>query len=396
MLPQNTDILIIGAGPTGLALAVALQQAGIDHVIVDRLASGENTSRAAVIHAHTLEELERIGATAEMMRRGLPLSRFSIRERDRALMGLRFDALPSPYSTVLMIPQDETERVLSERLAMLGGSVHRHVTAMEITQLEGGSGASVLLDTPDGEQTLTARYVVGADGMHSRVREAAGIAFDGSAYEESFVLADVRMDWSLGATEVSLFFAPAGMLVVAPLPNGRFRVVATLEDAPERPGIDDIQRIIDARGPEAGAKRVHDIAWSSRFRLHHRLARSYRAGPLFLMGDAAHVHSPAGGQGMNTGLVDAVVLGQLLTAVIRDLAPDASLDRYEALRRPAAAQVLGLAGTLTSIATAHSRPRRMLRNAALRIANHLPFLRHRLELGFSGLARKDLARVPAA
>ncbi|HEV7253710.1 MAG TPA: NAD(P)/FAD-dependent oxidoreductase [Mesorhizobium sp.] len=391
MLPESTDILIVGGGPTGLALACALQQAGVDHLIVERLTENQNTSRAAVVHAHTLEMLEKISVADELVRRGLTLSRFAIRDRDRALLELGFDSLPSRYAFMLMIPQDETERVLNDRLAALGGKLHRGVTARTIVKQ--AKGADVYVRTAAGEQVVKARFVVGADGMHSLVRSAADIEFDGSSYEESFVLADVKMDWALGRTEVSLFFAPAGLVVVAPLPNGNFRVVATLDGAPERPGLTDVQRIIDSRGPTTGAKLVHEVVWSSRFRLHHRVARAYRSGPLLLMGDAAHVHSPAGGQGMNTGLVDALVLGEVLTGVVRSEASEVGLAEYEALRRQAATEVLGLAGILTRLATVRSKPQRIVRNAVLRAGASIPVARRRLRMGLSGLARKDLANL---
>lgn len=390
-LPTETEVLIVGAGPIGLALAITLQQVGIRHLLIDRLESGQNTSRAAVIHAHTLEALEPLGVTQALLERGLAVSRFTIRDRDRALVRLGFEALPSRHRGLLMLPQDVTEAVLADRLAALGGAVHRGVTATAITTH--GDGASVTLATPAGQQAVRARYVVGADGMHSLVRQASGIAFDGGSYAESFVLADVRMRWSLGTSEVSLFFSPDGMVVVAPLPNGGFRVVATMEDAPEQPSQQDIQRLIDARGPRSGVNRVEQVVWSSRFRLHHRVAGAYRNGPLLLMGDAAHVHSPAGGQGMNTGLVDAVVLGDMLARVLRGGAPDALLDGYGALRRPAAIAVLGLAGRLTTLATARSTARRLLRNAVLRVINALPWAKRRLVMNLSGISRRALAQV---
>ena len=145
----------------------------------------------------------------------------------------------------------------------------------------------------------------------------------------------------LGRAEVSLFFSPAGVLVVAPLPDGTFRIVATLNDAPEKAGIKDIQALIDTRGPTTGHNRVEEVVWGSRFRIHHRVAKSYRKGRFLLMGDAAHVHSPAGGQGMNTGLVDAVVLGRLLADVVNGKRPEFALGSYEELRRPAATKVSG-------------------------------------------------------
>lgn len=393
MLPASTDVLVVGAGPTGLTLAVALRQAGVDHLLIDRLPEGQNTSRAAVIHAHTLEALEPLGVAGTLVERGLRLERFAVRDRDRALMELHFDRLPSAYRHILMIPQDETERVLAARLAALGGTVHRGVAATGIA--EEGDGVRVTLATPEGARTVRARYVVGGDGMHSVVREAAGIAFDGAAFEGSFVLADVTMDWPLGREEVSLFFAPDGMLVVAPLPDGSFRLVAEVADAPDAPGLADVQALVAARGPVGAAGRVRSVVWSSRFRLHHRVARSYRAGRLLLMGDAAHVHSPAGGQGMNTGIVDAVTLAGMLAEVVHGARPDAWLDGYGALRRPAAEQVIALSGRLTALATARGAARQAVRNAVLSVVGALPPARRRIEMNLSGLARRGAARLAA-
>jgi 2-polyprenyl-6-methoxyphenol hydroxylase-like FAD-dependent oxidoreductase len=320
------------------------------------------------------------------------LSTFSVRDRDRALLSIPFDTLASKHAYLLMLPQDVTERVLAERLVSIGGTIHRGVTATRLEQSAGGVRVSVSM--PMGEHAIQARYVVGADGMHSMVRTTAGIEFEGAAYEESFVLADVNMDWPLRNREVSLFFSAAGLVVVAPLPDGSYRVVATLDDAPEHPGVEHIQALIDARGPSARRGKVESVIWSSRFRVHHRLAMSYRNNRLFLVGDAAHVHSPAGGQGMNCGLVDARVLGQLLSDVVHGKRPVEALDMYEKLRRPAAAQVLALAGRLTGAATMRSPFKRALRNALFSIVNRIGPAKRQLALNLSGLARMDLAQLP--
>ncbi|MCB9894638.1 MAG: FAD-dependent monooxygenase [Planctomycetes bacterium] len=393
MLPATTDVLIVGAGPTGMALSIALHQAGVKHLLVDKNETSHTTSRAAVIHAQTLDTLRQLGVSDAMTAKGLKLAKFSIRDRDKPLVALRFDELPTRHPYLLMLPQHETERILAERIARLGGKIHRGVTAGEVIQTE--HGTVTMLTQAGREQSVFARYVVGADGMHSTVRESAGISFDGAAFESSFVLADVEMDWPLGNEEVSLFFSPSGLVVVAPLPDGTFRVVATMDDAPEQPALADIQKLLNERGPSAGGIVVKRAVWSSRFRLHHRLARTYRNGRLLLMGDAAHAHSPAGGQGMNTGLVDAVVLGEALARVAKGLAPASALDEYQALRRPAAKKVLGLAGRLTALATMRGLYRRRLRNVLLRGANLLPAARHNLEMSLSGLSRAELAKMPA-
>jgi 2-polyprenyl-6-methoxyphenol hydroxylase-like FAD-dependent oxidoreductase len=390
-MAMTTDVLIVGAGPTGLALATALQQAGIDHLIVDALPEGLNTSRAAVVHAHTLEMLETLGVADEMERQGLPLRRFTVRDRDEALLEIGFDDLPSAYQQILMIPQSSTEAILTSRLVSLGGAVRRKVSAVGASQER--DHVAVRLDTPSGEEMVRARFAVAADGMHSAIRRSTGIKFEGEAYGESFVLADVRMNWPLG-NEVSLCFSPAGLVVVAPLPGGSFRVVATMEQAPEYPDIADIQRLLDERGPKSSPARVTEMLWSSRFRVHHRLASTYRDGRILLMGDAAHVHSPAGGQGMNAGLVDAIVLGRALKSVLIDGAPLSRLDDYASLRRPAAAEVLGLASRLTRIATVRPLLLRHLRNAVLRILNGMPRFKAKLAHQLSGISRRDRSALP--
>lgn len=393
MLPNQTDVLIVGAGPTGLAAAVGLSQAGVDHLLIDALPEGQNSSRAAVIHAHTLEALATLGVADVLQGRGAMLSRFAIHDRDRPLLEIGFGDLPTAYPGLLMVPQCTTEAVLADRLGELGGTIHRSVTALEVREVAGG--AEVRVGTGEGERTIRARYVVAGDGMRSLVREAAGIGFEGEAYAESFILADVRMDWPLGAVEVSLFFSPAGVLVVAPLPGGSFRIVATMEDAPRVPDSADIQRLLETRGP-AGAGAVREVIWGSRFRVQHRLAGRFRRGPFLLMGDAAHVHSPAGGQGMNTGLVDAVTLSRALAQVVRGEAPDALLDHYSDQRRPAAEQVLHLAGRLTKMAMLRSPVARASRNILLRLLNRIGRFRKMMAMNLSGLGRRALADLDAS
>ena len=393
MQQLDTDVLIVGAGPTGLALATSLQQAGVDHMLLDALPSGLNTSRAAVIHPHTLEMLKQLGVVDDLRAQGLPLNHFTIRDRDEALLDIGFEQLPSEFRNILMLPQPKTEMALALRLDALGGTVWRGTKAVGAKQHS--DHVAVRLDRAGKEEVVRAKFVVGADGMHSGIRQSSDIEFQGEAYGESFVLADVRMDWPLGQSEVSLCFSPAGLVVVAPLPDGSFRIVATMDDAPETPSLEDMQRLLDERGPQTSPAVIREVVWSSRFRVHHRLASSYRDDRILLIGDAAHVHSPAGGQGMNTGLVDAVVLGQTLTAVVRDGAPLSTLDAYAATRRIAAAEVLSLASRLTRIATVRPIMLRLLRNMALRLLNRVPGFKTKLALQLSGISRRHLSALPA-
>jgi len=389
----DTDVLIVGAGPTGLALATTLARAGIKPIIVERLPTHQHTSRAAVIHAHTLEQLDALGVCGPMLQEGLRLTRFSVRDRDQVLARLNFDWLPSRFAHLLMLPQDRTEAILANALEQNRTNV-RWGCSLESVDVS-DDGVKAVISSAAGTQAIRARYVVGADGMHSRVRQAAGIGFTGHSYEQLFILADIEMDWKPGRDEVMLFFSPEGLLVVAPLPGNAYRVVATVNEAPASPGAADIEQILRRRGPAASGATVHAVRWSSRFRLHHRVADRYRHGRLLLVGDAAHVHSPAGGQGMNTGLVDACVLGKLLAQALSKRGQEHALDQYEDLRRPAAEEVLALAGRLTAMAILKGRLRRTLRNIVFRLVGALPPLRRRLELSLSGLSRRAAAVLPA-
>ncbi|MGH8263473.1 MAG: FAD-dependent oxidoreductase [Steroidobacteraceae bacterium] len=374
----DADVLIVGAGPTGLTAAVALALKGIRVTVIDAQPEGSNTSRAAVIHARTLETLEATGVSDRLVKRGLHAKQFTIRDRDRVLVPVRFDKLPTRYPYTLMISQAETEEALRRRLAELGGVVHWGRALEAIVQDANGVTATLV----DGT-IVSARYAIGADGMHSKVRACAGIDFPGDNYEQSFSLADVRLSGGVPTDEVILFFSPAGLVVVAPLPDGVHRIVATVDDSPEHPDLAFVQSLLDARGPEKERAVVHEVLWGSRFRVQHRVAATYRSGRLLLAGDAAHVHSPAGGQGMNTGIQDAIALADALTAAMASN-NDAPLSAYAAQRRPIALQVVGMADGLTRLATL-PRAIRPLRNIFMRGLAKLPVFRRRLSWRLSGL-----------
>ena len=374
----DTDVLVVGAGPTGLTLAAMLVARGFRTTVVDRQAAGANTSRAAVVNARTLEVLEDIDVATRLVKEGVQAPRFTIRDRSRTLIPVDFSVLPTEYPYSLMVPQNTTEKLLLDRLLELGGTVIRPMTLTSITQ--DAHGVTAAFDNGD---TVRARYAVGADGIHSTVREQAAIGFRGGQYDESFTLADVRLRDEAPVDEVILFWATAGLTVVAPLPGGVHRIVAPAADAPEAPSAQVIQRLLDTRGLGPGRMVVTDLMWGSRFRIHLRVADTYRAGQLLLAGDAAHVHSPAGGQGMNLGIQDAVALTTALAAVL-DGGPDTPLDDYSAARRPIAEQVVALTDRLTRLATL-PRAARPLRTTAISLAAGLPAVRKALAWRLSGL-----------
>ncbi|UDL94455.1 FAD-dependent monooxygenase [Lichenihabitans sp. PAMC28606] len=378
-LPSSTDILIVGAGPSGLALAAELRRQGASALLIDRQTEGANTSRAAVVHARTLEVLEPLGATEALLGIGLIVPTFQVRDRDNLLLSVDFADLPTRYPYALLCPQNKTEAVLLDRLHSLGGEVVRPVDVSTVRQ--GPLGAAVDMTIDGSTRTIETKWLIGCDGMNSIVREQSGIGFAGAAYPQDFVLADVRMDWPLPRDEVDLFLSPDGLMVVAPLPDDRFRVVATVTHAPEHPTIDAIEAILRQRGPStSSAIRVHDLIWSSRFRVHHRISDMPRKGRVLLCGDAAHVHSPAGGQGMNTGIQDAVALAVPLIEAVRS-GDDGGLDAWAKARHAIAEDVVKTTDRITQVGLLRSGPAQAVRNTAFSLLGHIP-------AATSALARK--------
>jgi 2-polyprenyl-6-methoxyphenol hydroxylase-like FAD-dependent oxidoreductase len=379
----DVEVAIAGAGPTGLALAAELCRRGIRPLVLDRLEAGANTSRAAVIHARTLEVLEPLGITSHLFKSGLKVSIFRVRDRGKILTSIGFENLPTKFPFALMCPQDRTERILIDRLQEFGGSVTRPCEVVSVSESE--RGVEVQYRWGETVHKLITGWLIACDGSHSTVREQAGIPFEGDAYDESFILADVEMDWPLGQSEVSLFLSSKGLVVVAPLPSNHFRIVATVEQDSGTPlGLGDFQQILDERGPDTGSVQIGSLAWASRFRVSHRLAHSLRKGRILLAGDAAHVHSPAGGQGMNTGIQDAVSLAEALGSAPAG-GKESVLGRWQEERLNVARSVVQFTHRMTRLSTISSPALKELRNLALAFIGHVPYARHALAANLAEL-----------
>jgi 2-polyprenyl-6-methoxyphenol hydroxylase-like FAD-dependent oxidoreductase len=365
----RAGVLVVGAGPTGLALAAQLDALGATVRIVDRQLDRVHESRALAVLPRTLGVLRGIGVSGELVERGNDAVQVQV-HLGRTLVRTRLFDIgleDSAYPFLLFISQAETEAVLNEHLAARGVHVERGVELVALAAEE--QQVACILRHQDGTtEQLGVRYLVGCDGAHSSVRRLAGIPFEGGSYPQTFVLADLEVDGPLERDAAHAFIAATGMLFFFPLGRpASWRMLgmrptgpgATGREEPPEPSLAELQGIADAF--TGGTLPLRDPVWRTYFRLHHRQAVRYRAGRVFLAGDAAHVHSPAGAQGMNTGIQDAWNLGWKLALVDGGVADEALLDSYEPERLPIGRFVLRFTDRATAIATADSSLMRLVR-----------------------------------
>lgn len=343
------DVLIIGAGPTGLTLACDLARRGVPHRIIEREAAASTASRAKTVQPRALEVLQDLGAARALLERGLvdlPVRFHGPGGADRDAPGLAVRAggeFRTPFPDPVWIGEPEVEAALRAQHARSGGGVELGTEAVGLTQDEDEDEVRVEVATPQGREVIGARYVVGADGGRSRTRSWAGLPLVGETYDrQRWYLGDVVTD-GLDRSRVHIWPSDQGMLGLTPLPGtGAWQlqapIPADVEDPPA-PSLELYQAMLDDRAGE-GVVRLAEASWLSIYRVNVRMVPSYRSGRVFLAGDAAHVHSPAGGQGMNTGIQDAYNLGWKLAAVLGGAAPSL-LDTYSEERVPVALAVLG-------------------------------------------------------
>jgi 2-polyprenyl-6-methoxyphenol hydroxylase-like FAD-dependent oxidoreductase len=367
--PGEPDVLVVGAGPTGLTLAAQLHALGARVRIIDRNLDRAHESRALAVQPRTLEVLRGLGIAQTLVERGNDAARLQIHAGKRVVPVRLFDVglEDTAFRFLLLVSQAETEAVLNEHLVERGLVVERGTELVAFEQ--GERKVDCTLRRANGStEGLHARYVVGCDGAHSSVRRDAGIPFEGAAYPQTFVLADLEVDGGLAKEAAHAFLGPQGVLFFFPLATpATWRMLGIRPtEANEQgrtegtqPSLEELQEIADAF--TGRSVRLRDPVWKTYFRLHHRHAARYRAGRIFLAGDAAHVHSPAGGQGMNTGIQDAWNLGWKLALVAQGIADDGLLDTYEAERQPIGRLVLRFTDRATSIATSQSTIVRLLR-----------------------------------
>lgn len=361
---MRSDVLIVGAGPTGLVLALWLTKLGVNVHIIDKTAMPGTTSRALAVQARTLELYRQLDLADTVVANGHQVPAVNLWVKGERATQVTFAAMGAgltPYPFLLIFPQDQHEHLLIERLAQLGVSVQRETELVDLIEQEGDVVAR--LRSADGtEQTWMARYVAGCDGARSRVREALDIGFPGGTYKQVFYVADVSATGPAMNGELHIDLDEADFLAVFPLAGpGRARLVGTVRDEraehAETLRFDDVQERAIAHLKVA----VTQVHWFSTYHVHHRVTEHFRKGRVFLLGDAAHIHSPAGGQGMNTGIGDAVNLAWKLAAVVSGQASASLLDSYETERIDFARRLVATTDRVFTFATAEGHVANVLR-----------------------------------
>lgn len=364
-LPAQTAVLIVGAGPTGLTLGISLRQRGVGCILIDKLPAALPWSRALGLHARTLEIFDALGVLDAVSARSLVQKAVHVHGERGPLFQLDLTVLDAPHPQVLSCPQAEVDACLEDRFTALGGMLVRGCELLDFTQDD--TGVQARLAWAAGEHTLRAAIMVGCDGASSRVRHVLGISFDGVRYADHFLLADVDIDWPLARDASHGFLLAEGALIALPMPRGWRLIINQSEDDDLEP-VPDLapfrQRLAQCleEPPTLGEPR-----WLSRFSIHRRLAGRYRRNRVLLAGDACHIQSPLGAQGMNTGIGDAFNLGWKLALFLRGVGGGALLDSYEQERRPVARQMLNAVDVLSRSSFARAAPLRGMRDTLLKL-----------------------------
>ena len=379
-MPSHVQVLVVGAGPVGLTLANELARHGIAVRIVDKAPARTDKSKALVLWSRSLELFDDAGYAEPFLPAGFQAHGAQISNGRDVMARVSFDSVESRFPYALMIPQSETERILEEQLVKRGVRVARSVELTAFAD-NGSSIEATLNKLGGGTETVTADWLVGCDGAHSTVRHGLNLAFEGSTLESDWILGDGFINGLEPKDRLHIFWHRDGILALFPIVGDRWRVVADFDAPPDGghrpdPSLDEVNQVMARRG--SSSMVMSDPVWLASFRINERKVRDYRKGRIFLAGDAAHIHSPAGGQGMNTGMQDAFNLAWKLALVIKGSAKPALLDSYSPERTAVGDRVLRNAGRLTVVATLRNPVLQGIRNAVARFATSFPFVQHKM------------------
>lgn len=343
MVDKQVDVLIVGAGPTGLTLALTLARYGISFEIIDRKTTPSNNSRAIGIQPRTIEVFSRLDVAKEVLDRARTIEKGNLYFSGQWTAKLEFSRLVTPYPFVTLLRQNETEAILEAALNEHGHYVQRGEALVSLTHYP--SRVLAHLES-DSNRTIEAKYVVAADGANSSIRRMLALPFSGKSFKESWVLADMKAKWNISREEVHIFFSDRGVLEVFPLTDDTIRITGNLA-SDESFSEAELRELIEQRSHMA--VEIDEVEWFSLFRVHNRMVDSFIHNRVILMGDAAHINSPVGGQGMNTGIADSFNLGWKLWLHLKAGAPFRVVDSYRDEREHVARNVLQTTNVATEV-----------------------------------------------
>ena len=369
----DTDVLIVGAGPVGLFLANECARRGLRYRIIETRASQSEHSKALAIFPRTLEIFDMAGLAAPFLEAANRVTSVAVITHGRTLAEMRFAPQQSPYPFVAMVPQNITERLLVEQLQRTGGAVEYETKF--VAAAEQDDHVDVTMDRKGEPIKLRASFVVGCDGAHSAIRHLLDLPFEGAEYDDTFILADLETNQTLPSDQLQLCPSELGPVAIFPMSATRRRIVASIKNTEgDAPSLDLVRRILAERAPSGLEARA--LHWSSYFRIHHRQVAHLRVGRFFIAGDAAHIHSPFGGQGMNTGLHDVWNLVWKLDLVLRGHGNEQLLESYSAERRPVIKNVIETTHFLTRALGTPSKLAQTLRDAVIPMVSRLAPFQH--------------------
>jgi 2-polyprenyl-6-methoxyphenol hydroxylase-like FAD-dependent oxidoreductase len=385
----DVDILIVGAGPIGLFLANECARRGLRWRLVEEHSTQSEHSKALAIFPRTLEVFDMAGVVAPFLEKANRVTKVSVVTHEHRLAQMQFTPEESPYRFVAMVPQNVTEELLVDELRRKGGDVEYETKFVSAEELPKDGGVSVVLDRNGTTIKLKASFVVGCDGAHSAVRHLLNIPFEGGEYADSFMLADIETNESVPADELLLCPNELGPVAIFPMNAVRRRVVATVNQKEEKgdaPSLELVRKVVAERAPKG--IEVRSLNWSTYFHIHHRHVSHLRVGRFFIAGDAAHIHSPFGGQGMNTGLQDVWNLVWKLDLFLRGNGNEELLDSYSAERLPVIKNLIETTDFLTKALGTPNKLAQILRNTVIPMVSRLApfqhaFVRRLSELGIA-------------
>lgn len=383
-LMTHTPVLIVGAGPAGLMMACELARFGVSFRIIDKNPERTLTSNAAGIQTRTLELFEQIGIIDRFLLKGLQCKAINI-STTKIDVKLSFEQLDSIYHFILMLPQAETELILDQRLEQLEHHVERPLEFIQMNFSENLYQVK-LKSSQDDIENITCDWLIACDGAHSTVRAANGLHFEGEDISEQFMVADAVMHRLTQSTEVHAFTNEGKALATFPLGHGKYRLAANLNQAVPRKIFTEreVKEIIMERSN--GEFNVESVSWISPFWIHSKMLGKLRVDRTFFVGDAAHIHSPVGAQGMNTGIQDAYNLAWKLALVIHKIADEKLLDSYQAERLPIIKDIVKETERLTKILINNNKLFGIIRNGILKLVRHNKFILNKISMRISQLA----------